>query len=203
MAMCPDCGNMIMEGDPYCEHCGAHLSWSDEPQSEDAQRSYSRDDLEDILDSMYISSLQKDALRLKLKTFLQARDCTRLSAREGRGEYVFYLTRENGYVRTVDEFYFDPRDDNMERVFCECITNHTHDGLVKSPEFRELIKKTGLEFIGCRGGYRTEYISIIEGFRLVDEIEIIVYFKVSPHRQRNYRLDLEKMELTRPHDYEV
>lgn len=27
MATCPDCGSIIMEGDPYCSHCGAHLLW--------------------------------------------------------------------------------------------------------------------------------------------------------------------------------
>ena len=27
MPTCPDCGSIIMEGDPYCSHCGAHLSW--------------------------------------------------------------------------------------------------------------------------------------------------------------------------------
>lgn len=30
MATCPDCESIIMEGDPYCSHCGAHLSWSSE-----------------------------------------------------------------------------------------------------------------------------------------------------------------------------
>lgn len=30
MPTCPDCGSIIMEGDPYCSHCGAHLSWSDD-----------------------------------------------------------------------------------------------------------------------------------------------------------------------------
>lgn len=30
MATCPDCGEIVMEGDPYCEHCGAHLIWIDD-----------------------------------------------------------------------------------------------------------------------------------------------------------------------------
>lgn len=33
MPTCPDCGSLIMEGDPYCSHCGAHLSWSEEIDS--------------------------------------------------------------------------------------------------------------------------------------------------------------------------
>ena len=33
MHTCPDCGTIIMKGDPYCPHCGAHLVWSDDYQS--------------------------------------------------------------------------------------------------------------------------------------------------------------------------
>ena len=83
MAMCPDCGNMIMEGDPYCEHCGAHLSWSDEPEGDAKGVRYSEAGLDDIIDSMQISAIQKSSLKAKLESILEAGDCTRLSARQG------------------------------------------------------------------------------------------------------------------------
>ena len=47
MHTCPDCGSMIMEGDPYCSHCGAHLSWSDDS---DYQRDSEKPDLMDYYD---------------------------------------------------------------------------------------------------------------------------------------------------------
>ena len=106
MHTCPDCGSMIMEGDPYCSHCGAHLQWSDDEDS--AGQRYRRDDLDDILDSMFITPAQRQALKSKLESFLNARDCTRMEARQALDEYVFAFTRENEYVRTVDEFYFRP-----------------------------------------------------------------------------------------------
>jgi hypothetical protein len=28
MPTCPNCGSIVMEGDPYCSHCGAHFKWS-------------------------------------------------------------------------------------------------------------------------------------------------------------------------------
>ena len=203
MHTCPDCGNLIMEGDPYCEHCGAHLSWSDGSQTEPKDVRYSEAGLDDIIDSMMISAIQKSCLKPKLESILKARDCTGLSARQGRGEYVFAVTRENGYVRTVDEFFFDPREQNMKRVFCECLSIHNHDGLLKSPEFKSLINATGLEFIGCRGGYRTELLSILKGFRLIDEIDVLVYFRLSDERERVCHLDLERMKLKDCHDYDV
>ena len=58
MHTCPDCGSMIMEGDPYCSHCGAHLSW--EGLEEDSgNRNYSNDELDDILEPMFITPIQR------------------------------------------------------------------------------------------------------------------------------------------------
>lgn len=33
MAMCPNCGQIIMNGDPYCSHCGTALNWSADDSS--------------------------------------------------------------------------------------------------------------------------------------------------------------------------
>ena len=203
MHTCPDCGSMIMEGDPYCSHCGAHLSW-DGLEDDSASQLYRKDDLEDMLDSMFINSAQRQILKAKLESFLKAKDCTRMEARQALDEYVFVFTRENGYVRTVDEFYFSPKDQNIDRVFCDSYSSHYHDGLLKSPKFQELIRKTGLEFIECRNGYKTEYQTWPSEYRMVDEIDVIVYFRVSDKRERFYHLDLENMTLKPDyHEYDV
>ena len=38
MATCPDCGEIVMEGDPYCSNCGATFRWVDD---DDDRGSYS------------------------------------------------------------------------------------------------------------------------------------------------------------------
>ena len=40
MAYCPDCGEIVMEGDPYCSHCGAHLVWVFDDEDEDDDDCY-------------------------------------------------------------------------------------------------------------------------------------------------------------------
>ena len=30
MPTCPNCGSIVMEGDTYCSHCGAHFEGADE-----------------------------------------------------------------------------------------------------------------------------------------------------------------------------
>jgi hypothetical protein len=41
MPTCPNCREIVMEGDPYCPHCGAHFKWSyfDEEDSPDYRTS--------------------------------------------------------------------------------------------------------------------------------------------------------------------
>ena len=36
MATCPNCGSIVMEGDPYCSHFGAHFRWDDIDDDEDS-----------------------------------------------------------------------------------------------------------------------------------------------------------------------
>ena len=35
MGTCPNCGEIVMEGDPYCSNCGTTFSWSDDREEED------------------------------------------------------------------------------------------------------------------------------------------------------------------------
>ena len=38
MPTCPNCGSIVMEGDPYCSHCGAHFKWNHAGEVEDASQ---------------------------------------------------------------------------------------------------------------------------------------------------------------------
>ena len=192
MPTCPDCGSIIMEGDPYCPHCGAHLSWSDE----DETQYYSNgDDLDDMLSCLFIDNSQKAVLKQKLKEFLNARDVKKLLLRESYGSYIFEFTRQNRYVKTVDECIFDPNYFNPTQVFQDVYQNHILDGLEADPKFRRMIDASGMELSHIRGGYVTEYETWPRNFKMLDEIIIRVIFIVGD-KNRVYRLDLENMNLS-------
>lgn len=193
MPTCPDCGSIIMEGDPYCPHCGAHLDWSDDEEYGES----SQFNVDDIFYGMYISGYQRSLLEGKINSFLKSKDCTRLLVRESYGSYIFEFTRENEYVRTIDEFIFDPKYENPSRVFWECQPHHYHDKLIANPDFKRLISKMGLEFLHCRGGYVSEYVTLSDEFRMVDEIRISVTFRVGDNTVRIYDLDLDRFELSK------
>lgn len=153
--------------------------------------------LDEILSSIYISVSQWIILKNKLASFLNSKDCTGLTAVEqGFGQYSFVFTRENEYVRTTDEFVFDSNYEGIRRIFVDCYTNHNHDNLVNDSHFQDLIKKTGMEFIKCVGGYVTDYSMAADEFTLKDEIDVRVCFKVGS-KERMYSLDLNKMELSK------
>lgn len=190
MYTCPNCGSPVLEGDPYCQHCGSHLSWigqTDDFESNDY-------DLDDVLDALFINQMQKSLLKQKLESYLRAKDVRKLFVRQANNEYAFHITRQNRYVKTVDEFYYDPKYVNPTQVFAECITNHTHDGLKSDPRFKALIKSMDYPLHRISGGYVTEYSSWPREFRLIDRIEISLHFRIG-EKIRTYRLDIERMKL--------
>lgn len=153
------------------------------------------ENLDDVLNSIYISDSKRRVLKNKVKSLLNARDCVSLNVEDGFDGCIFTFTRENEYIRTVDEFEYYPSMSNDKRVFHECYTTHNYDNLLKSPRFQDMIEKTGFEFIGCNGGYVTDYSMADDEFTFKDEIEVKVLFKVGS-RERSYVLDLEKMKLS-------
>ncbi|MBQ2666524.1 hypothetical protein [Methanobrevibacter sp.] len=34
MNTCPNCGSIVMRGEPYCSHCGAHFRWDETSKSQ-------------------------------------------------------------------------------------------------------------------------------------------------------------------------
>lgn len=196
MYTCPSYGEIVMEEDPYCQHCGSHLNWPEKSESSHERK----EDLnvDDILNHMYINNAQKQLLKLKVNEFLGSRDCNSLEVitHDNIYEYTFVFTRENEYVRTVDEFEYNAKYENFTRVFRECYQSHYHDKLEANPEFRKMIEKTGLEFLGCHGGYVTDYNTADDRFKMTGEISVTVSFRAGS-KKRIYDLDLDRMELSR------
>ena len=209
MPTCPDCGSIIMKGDPYCSHCGAHLTWSDEGYGQPTRnfRDDSKPDkekIDDIIRSINIDRHSRIVLKNRVMSYLNAKDCNSLRMIEGNGDYLFVFERKNEFVETRDEFIYVPDYGNDSRVFFGCETHHFHTKLIENPKFKEIIRKTGFEFRGCRGGYATDYDFRSDEYMLKDEIDILVYFRIDEKRYRYYHLDLERMRLKDDyHDYEM
>ena len=150
--------------------------------------------LDEVLNSLYISSSQRAVLKNKLTSFLNAKDCTGLTVEDFFDGCVFRIKRENEYITTTDEFEYSA-DLNLRRIFIDCFSSHNHDRLLASPDFKRMIEATGLEFIECSGGYESEFSMRDDEFTLKDEIVVWVYLRAGSVK-RQYKLDLDKMKLS-------
>lgn len=182
-----------------------YLVWEsrDENDYHSSSRDYYSDNketneerLDRILKSIYISASRRKILKDKIISLLNAKDCTSLTVdMTGVGEYSFIFTRENEYVKTVDEFYYNVDFENNQRVFWDCYSCHDYDNLVKNLRFQNLVKRSGMEFVRCGGGYSTDYSMADDEFTFRDEIDLRVFF-MAGSSERIYKLDLDRMELS-------
>ena len=199
MPTCPDCGSIVMEGDPYCTHCGAHLIWIDD-EDEDYQIPQNQISVEDKIDKYFQSNYFDPCIKFllwdKLKEYAGAKDCVDFEVDESNIHYIiFRFTRQNEYIKTVIDFYYDHDYRIHKRILNDCRIYHYHDGLLANPRFKKLIKSTGREFIRCSGGYELDVILAPYDIRLLDDIDVSVHFRMESD-QWVYRLDLDRMELS-------
>lgn len=200
MPTCPDCGSVVMEGDPYCTHCGAHLKWIGD-EDEDYQIPQNQISVEDKIDTYFQSNYFDPSIKFllwdKLKEYAGAKDCVDFEVDESNIHYIiFRFTRQNEYIKTVIDFYYDHDYCIHKRILNDCRIYHYHDGLLADSRFKRLIKSTGRQFIRCSGGYELDVILAPYDIRLLDEIDVSVHFKVGSD-QWIYRLNLERMELSK------
>lgn len=150
--------------------------------------------LDDILNSMNITLLQRLTLKNKVISFLNAKDCISLTVNDMFDAYIFVFTRKNEYIETTHELEYYP-DFDIKRIFQDCYTSHNYDNLIRNSRFKGIIKKTGLEFLNCKGGYLCKYSMADDEFTFEDEMDIGVWFKAGS-KKRLYKLDLDRMELS-------
>lgn len=195
MPMCPDCGSIVMNGDPYCSHCGAHLKWSDDETSKP-----SNNKLEDIiLNDIIASRQQKINLTNKIFELLKAKD-TRLDGVDiDMDNARFIFKRENRYVTTTVSCLFRFLSDDS-KVFESYDVNSDYSNMLRDAKFKDSVKsvenKIGKRFSHITGGYEIKE-SLFEDIKFLDECKVSVFFTNSQGGGfSQYVVDLETMELT-------
>lgn len=200
MAMCPNCGQIIMNGDPYCSHCGTALSWS-------ADDSSSRGGLfsEDvILRDIPITSFDMALERLNVSAntvraikrdvdITRAGDC-RINIVHTYHEYGIKITfiRQNRYFKTTDSIKFDPASNRiMGHYFYSDFTGLRHADWFMSA-VRKKEAESGLEFYDCGGGYDSRYDWQNGRFELKSGCEVIAHFIEDESYYRGYKVNFNR-----------
>lgn len=121
MNTCPDCGTLVMEGDPYCSHCGAHLLWSDDEYESGEEYGFE-------IDTHNIAHLQSAQICLYWENVTAARENRRKRVKDDEGlighyenavnfhrEYWFLVNKFGKKDFDVRVYYFLENLDAMER----------------------------------------------------------------------------------------
>ena len=195
MATCPDCGSIVMKGDPYCSHCGAHLIWSDD---ETFERSNSKFE-EIIMNDIIASRKQKINLVNKIFELVKTKD-TRLDRVDidiDNARFIF--KRENRYLTTTVSCLFRFLSDDSN-IFESYEINSDYSNIVNDSRFQNSLRaienKIGKSFSHVSGGYEVRQ-SPFGDITFLDEYNVSVFFKNSHGGGfEQYLLDLNTMELT-------
>lgn len=163
--------------------------------NENKRNKSNEEKLDNILESLYISTLERYILREKLLSFFNSRDCVNLTVEDGFDGCGFIFTRQNRYIRTTDTFVY-LSGSLTKRIFHDCYTDHDYSNLISDSRFQDMIERTGLEFMGCAGGYVTDYSGKDDEFTMADEPDVKVHLKAGS-TARVYHLDLDRMELSK------
>ena len=164
MATCPNCGEIVMDGDPYCSHCGSTLHWAndDDSSSEDASS-----DLYELYDFMVKSDLTSDEKFDLFKKYIFMPDHMLEEIRESihETEKLYKCRFIMVYTKDFPQTYVFLRQDKyrdvmiFERCYIEysptrfdpdrCEFHYIYEKLYNNPKFRsevERIEREGLKF---------------------------------------------------------
>lgn len=173
MPTCPNCGTIIMEGDPYCSHCGSHLQWNMGGDSNDSFTAYDRNALlKEEYEYYDKEMIKEEAYKYELLVRFENTYDVELVKVNPKGSYAEYeFVGETPYytlkLTATDQYggVIGLIRDSVSYDFTK---------LIKNRDFIRLIKDMDVKAIG--GNITTH--------------EIFVYTE-----DKAYRLDTDKMKL--------
>ena len=189
----PDWGDNV--GVPDIPYMGYVKDRSMGNSSSGSRRSYGtlQELLDDVCDEIPVDALKRLELKRELRSFLQAKGVCLIETSYDMGSTTFTITRKNKYFKTEDVFYFPHDYDNSQRVFFDSVTRHYYDGLVNDAHFQNLIKETGLKFLGYSGGYETDYLLIDDKFKLLNKCDVRANFDYDEKRTVSYKINFKDL----------
>ena len=94
MPTCPNCGSIVMKGDPYCSHCGAHFQWedSDDEYENRLENDYGEPDYSYVPETAY-SDLDNSHTTESDEDFLDFGEVSKTYVDAGENELEYIVER--------------------------------------------------------------------------------------------------------------
>ena len=217
--MCPNCGEIVMNGDPYCSHCGTALRWINDDNYNATSRIPAPTVRNNIpIESFFtclhefdISAATINSIKRDLNVSKAKNTVVNIGQEFPGADLDITFIRENKYFKTVDSIRY--------RQFPNKIEGHHFRSdftkLKNTDWFKNAIKqkenKTGLEFYDCGGGYDAKWDWHGNNtFELRQGCEVIAHFIQDKFYYlgfevdfKNHRLKNESKEYERSTPYDL
>lgn len=207
MPTCPNCGEIVMNGDPYCPHCGTTFRWVEEEYEMRYSRG-ARRPIEVRLLDISIQAFYRNLEKLQEPSHITAgiRNSIDISkVRDARvnivqpypgGDIDISIIRKNKYFSTTDSIVYDYSSNEIGRYGFRSSFN----GLNDAEWFRSAVRKkesiTGRKFHECAGGYdahwETDRANILE---LRPGCKVVAHFIKDEYSTIGYEVDFKNHRL--------
>lgn len=190
---------MVMEGDPYCSHCGATFRWEDDEESYESEQDDDSSDLIRIYHEMVESDLTTDERFDLFKEYLFMPDYMLDEIRETihEEEKLYRCRFIMVYTATYPQVYIFLRQDKFRDciIFDRCYEeysptrfdpegrefNFIYERLYESPKFQsqlEKLKREGLELDGISSSITFYQIKDYMIATFIKNDSTLVYYEI-------------------------
>ena len=203
MPTCPNCGSIIMEGDPYCFICGTAFRWSGETNSSTGQTpetGFNDVSIEEFGLSLEALNLSANILSgiKKSVDISKAQKGTVFSIRQAYPEdnIEIIFKRKNKYFSTTDNVIYSYYRNRIDGHY---FSSNFH-ALKNAEWFKRAVSRkeseTGLKFHDCGGGYDAKYDwHQTNTFALKEGCEVIAHFIENDCSYRGFPVDFKNHAL--------
>lgn len=211
MATCPNCGELIMNGDPYCSHCGTALRWVND-DNDASGRSWSIETVRNniplqsffsCLHEFNISAATISSIRRDFNVSKAKNAVVNIGQEFPNADLDITFIRQNRYFKTVDSIKYGLFPNKINgHYFRSDFTNLKNAGWFKDAVKRKE-NETGLGFYDCGGGYDAKWDFSTNTFELKEGCEVIVHFIKDDYHYVGYEVDFRNHRLKNdPKTYE-
>lgn len=212
MPTCPNCGEIVMNGDPYCPHCGTTFRWVDDEYEMKRERKNKRPlklDLKNISIARFYDVLDQfrepDSILIDIKNSFDlsnAKNTVVDMYKSYGGDVKISFKRQNKYFTTIDYVTYSPDrntigDYSFNTNFYNLENTEWFKRAVKQKE-----KEIGLKYYSCAGGYDACYHwEGKELLELKDGCSVVAHFVVDEATTKGYYVDFRNHGLKK--EYKV
>ncbi len=217
MPTCPNCGEIVMNGDPYCSHCGTVFRRDndnyDVTHESRPKKIVKKVPITSFIACLYefnISEITINAIKRDLNVSKVKNATVNIGQEFPDADLDITFIRENKYFETVDSLKYSRFPNKIDgHCFRSDFTK-----LKNTAWFKNAIKQKenniGLKFYDCGGGYDAEWDWNNNTFELKEGCEVIAHFIQDNFYYRgfvvdfkNHRLKNESKEYDRATPYDL